>query len=76
MVSKLRSSVLVLVELQDAGHLDFHQAEDVILRHFTHELRIVRSEPFVDVFAGSIHVFGLFELLVLVDALFDEYLFQ
>ena len=67
---------LVLVELQDAGHLDFHEAEDVFLRHFTHEHRIERSQAFVDVFASGIHALGLFEFLVLVDAFFDEDFFE
>ena len=67
---------LVLVELQDALHLDFQQTEDVLLGHFAHKLRIVWSEAVVDVCAGSIHVVRLFELLVLIDAFFDEDFFQ
>ena len=67
---------LVGVELQDAGHLDFHQAEDVVLRHFADELRVVGRQAQVDVFAGCVHVAGLFEFLVLIDAFFDEYLFE
>ena len=67
---------LVLVELQDALHLYFHQSQDVVLGHLAYKLRVVGCQSFVDVFAGFIHVFGLFKLLVLVDAFFDEYLFQ
>ena len=67
---------LVRVELQDAGHLDFHQFQDIFLGHFTHKRGVVGSEAVVDVLAGSIHVLGLFKLAVLVDALFDEYLLQ
>ena len=67
---------LVGVELQDAGHLDFHQAEDVVLCHLTDELRIVGRQAQVDVLAGGVHVLGLFEFLVLIDAFFDEYLFE
>ena len=67
---------LVLVELQDAGHLDFHQLQNIVLGHFADELRVEGSEPFVDVLAGGVHVLGLFEFLVLVDTFFDEYLLQ
>ena len=67
---------LVLVEFQDTCHLDFHQAEDVFLRYFTHEHRIERSQAFVDVFTSGIHVLGLFEFLILVDAFFDEDFFE
>ena len=67
---------LILVELQDAGHLDFHEAEDIFLSYLAHELRIVRSQAVVDVCTSGIHVLGLFEFLVLVDTFFDENLFQ
>ena len=67
---------LVGIELQDTSHLDFHQAEDVFFRHFTYELRIERSQPFVDVCAGGIHIFRLFELFIFINALFNEYLFK
>ena len=67
---------LVLVELKDASHLDFHESEDVVLSHFAHELRIERSESFIDVFAGSIHRLGVFELASLIYAFFDENLFE
>ena len=65
---------LVLVEFQNARHLDIHQLEDVFLRHFADELRIKRSQALVDVLACRIHRLGLLELFVLVDAFFDEYL--
>ena len=67
---------LVFVELQDARHLDVHQPQYVVFGDFAYHLRIIRREAFVDVCAGSVHVFGLFERLVLVDALLDEYLFE
>ena len=63
---------LVLVELQDARHLDFHQAEQVVARNGAHQLRVERHEPHVDVRAGSAERGGLLELAVLVDALFYE----
>ena len=68
---------LVGVELEDTPHLDFHQAEDIVLGHFAYELWIDKeSDRSVDVFAGGIHVFGLLELLVFINAFFDEDLFQ
>ena len=67
---------LVLVEFQDAGHLDVHQSEDVVLRHFAHKLRIVWRQSLVDVLASGIHVWRLFEALVLIDAFLDEDAFQ
>ena len=63
---------LVLVELQDACHLDFHESENIVLRHLTDEHRIERSQSLVDVFASSIHRLGILEFLCLVDALLDE----
>ncbi|CDD83622.1 unknown [Bacteroides sp. CAG:462] len=67
---------LVAVELEDASHLYFHQAEDVVLRHFTDELRVEGGQTLVDVCAGGIHVLRLFERTVLVDALLNEYLLE
>ena len=63
---------LILVELQDTRHLYLHKLEDIFLSHFAYKLRIERCQPFVDMFACGIHVLSLFELLVLVDTLFDE----
>ena len=67
---------LVLIEFQDACHLDFHQLEDVFLGHFAHHLGIERGEPLINVSTGGVHVFGLLELAVFVDAFFDEDAFQ
>ena len=67
---------LVLVELQDTCHLDFHQAENVFFGHFAYELRIVRCQAFVDVLASRIHGVSLFELLVFIDTFLDEDFFQ
>ena len=66
----------VLVEFKDAGHLDFHQSEDVVFRYLADELRVVGSQAFVDVGAGGVHVGGLFEGFVFIDALFDEDAFE
>ena len=63
---------LILVELQDTRHLYLHKLEDIFLSHFAYKLRIERCQPFVDMFACGIHILSLFELLVLVDTLFDE----
>ena len=67
---------LVGVELEDARHLDFHQPQDVVLGHLAYEGGVVGRQAQVDVLAGGVHVRGLFELAVLVDALFDEYFFE
>ena len=67
---------LVAVELQDSGHLDIHQLEDIVLAHLTDHLRIVRCQPVVDMFTGSIHGRCLLKLLVLIDAFLDEDLLQ
>ena len=67
---------LVFIEFQDSGHFDVHQFEDIVLSHFPYHLRIERREPFVDVCAGRVHIFGLFEVAVFVNPLFDEYLFE
>ena len=66
----------VLVELQDALHLDFQQAQDVILGHLAYHLRIVGGQSLVNVFADAVDVGSLLKLLVLVDAFLDEYLLQ
>ena len=67
---------LVLVELEDALHLDFQQPEDVVLGDLAHHLGIERRQSLVDMFADGVDVRRLLELLVLVDALLDEYLLQ
>ena len=67
---------LVLVELQNALHLDFQQLQDVVLRHLANHLRIEGGQALVDVLTNSIDIGCLLELLVLIDALFDEYLLQ
>ena len=66
----------VLVELGDALHLDFKQAQDVVLRHLTHELRVEGCQSLVDVFAQFIGTVGVLEGLALVDAFLDEDAFQ
>ena len=67
---------LVLVELQDTCHLDFHQAENIFFGHFAYELRVVRRQTFVDVLASRIHGISLFELLVFIDTFLDKDFFQ
>ena len=67
---------LVGVELEDACHFDFHQLENIFFGHFADKCGVVRCQTLINVFAGSIHILGLFEFLVLVDALFNEYFFQ
>ena len=67
---------LVLVELQDAGHLYLHEAQDVVLGNLAHHLGIPWRQALVNPFAGLVHGLGILELLVLIDALLYEYLFQ
>ena len=63
---------LVLVELQYALHLYFHEPQDVFFGYLANHLRIVWCEPVVDMFADGVHVGRVFEFLVFVDALLDE----
>ena len=67
---------LILVELEDAGHLYLHQLEDIILGHLTDHLRIVGSKAVIDMLAGGIHGGSLFKLAVLIDTLLNEYLLK
>ena len=67
---------LVLVELQDASHLDIHQFQDVVLRHLTNHLRIVWCQALINPFTSGIHRFCTLKFLVLVDTLFNEDLFE
>ena len=67
---------LVLVELEDARHTNLHQAQDVLLRHLAHHLRIPGRQTLVDPLAGFVHRLGLLKLAVLVDTLLDEDLLQ
>ena len=67
---------LLLVELQDAPHFYFHEAQDVIARHLAVEILLERFEARIDVCHGGIHVACLFKLAVLVDALLDEDAFE
>ena len=67
---------LVLIELQDALHLDFQQFEYVVLRHLTDHLGVVGRQALVDMLADGIDRWSLFEFLVFIDALLDEDLLQ
>ena len=63
---------LVLIELQNALHLDFQQLQDVVLRDLANHLRIEGCQALVDVFTHSIDIGRLFEFFVLIDAFLDE----
>ena len=63
---------LVLVELQDALHLNLQQLQYVVLRHLAYQGGVVGRQPFVDMLADGIDVGCLLKLLVLIDALLDE----
>ena len=65
---------LVLVELEYALHLYLHEAEDIIPRHLTHQLRIEWCQAVVNMPACRLEVRSLLILAVLVYALLDEYL--
>ena len=67
---------LVLVEAQDAGHLDVEQMQDIILSHLADKLGIERSQTLVNPFAGLIVALRLLEFLILIDALLNEHLFK
>ena len=67
---------LVLIELQDALHLDFQQFQDVVLRYLAHQRGVVGRQAVVDMFADGIDGGCLFEFLVLIDAFLDEDLLQ
>ena len=67
---------LVDVELQDASHLDFEQAENVVARDVAHKLRLEWVETLVDVSHGSVEVLRLFVATILIDALLDEDFFE
>ena len=67
---------LVFVEFQDALHLDFHEPQNVVACHLADEAGLEGRDALVDMSHHSVHVFGILELLVLVDTLFDENLLQ
>ena len=67
---------LVFVELQDALHLDFQQLQDIVLRHLTNHLWVIRRQALVNMLTDSIHIGCLFKFLILIDALLYENLFQ
>ena len=67
---------LVFVELEYALHLDFHEPQDVVFGDFADHLGIPWGEAFVNPCAGFVHALGVLKLLVFIDALLDEYLFE
>ena len=67
---------LVFIKLQDTLHLDFHEPENVITRHFTNEIGLERCEFQIDKSNSFVHIRSLFKLLFLIDALLNEYPFE
>ena len=63
---------LVLVELQDASHLDLHQLQDVVSGHLTHKLLIERLQTGIHILNRHIHVLGILKFLRLIDAFLNE----
>ena len=66
----------VRVEFQNTPHFDFHQFENILFGDFTDKFRIIRCQAFVNMSTSCVHIFGLLELFVLIDAFFDKYLFE
>ena len=66
----------LLVELQYAAHLDFHQTQDVVAGHLPHQLGIPGLQAAIHPLDGGIHVLCVLKLTVLVDAFLYEYLLQ
>ena len=67
---------LVLGELGNALHLDFEQAQDIVLGYLADHLRIERREPLIDVFAEFVGAVGVLKRPSFINALFDENLLQ
>ena len=66
---------LFLTETCDALHLDFQQTQDIVLRHFTHKLRVEGRQALIDVVAQLVRRVSVLKGLALIDALLNEYLF-
>ena len=62
----------VAVELDNALHLDFHQAQDVVAGYGAVELWLEGLQALVDVSNGGVLVLGLLVATILIDALLDE----
>ena len=67
---------LILVELQDTGHLDFHQPQDIITCHLSDQFGIPGLQSAAYPFHSGIHILGILKLTVLIDTLLYENLFQ
>ena len=67
---------LVLVELQDALHLNLQQTQYIVLCHLSYEAGVVGCQALVDMFADAVDVGSLFEFFVFVNAFLDENLLQ
>ena len=67
---------LVRIELQNTAHLDVEQLHDVVARDFPDKSGLERFQSFVDMHNRLVEIRTLFVFLVLIYALFDEYLFQ
>ena len=63
---------LVLVKLKNALHLYLHQSEDVVACHLTHKVLGEGCQLLVDKRHSHIHVGGVFEAALLIDALLYE----
>ena len=67
---------LVAVELQDTSHLDLHQSQDIVTCHLTDKRGLERLQATVDVRDRLVHILGVLELRVLVDAFLDKDLLE
>ena len=64
------------VEFKDALHLDFKKFQDVVACHVAHKRWLERLQTLVDVCHSLVDAFALLILLVLIDALLDEYFLE
>ena len=67
---------LVLVELQDALHLNLQQTQYIVLCHLSYEGGVVGCQALINMFTDTVDVGSLFEFLIFVNAFLDEYLLQ
>ena len=67
---------LILIELQNALHLDFQKADDVLTCYLTDKRLLVRFEFGVDEGNDFINILSCLKLTLFVDAVLNEDTFQ
>ena len=63
---------LLLGELKYALHLYLHEAQYIILGHLTHQLRVERCQPLINMLTGGIHGGSVLIFLILIYTLLYE----